>query len=144
MKNWRYIELLVDSGAVDNVGDPRVFPEYRLRESDGSRNGLHYLAANNGNIKNEGEINLSCRSSEGIPFKLRMQGAKVSRPILSVIRLTESGKDVIFKKNGGIIRDTKTGVTTTFRRKHGIYVMGIWVKTGPESGNPDLGFARRT
>ena len=53
MQNWRYIEVLVDSGAVDNVGDPRAFPEYRLRESDGSRNGLHYLAANNGNIKNE-------------------------------------------------------------------------------------------
>jgi hypothetical protein len=62
-----------------------------------------------------------------------------------VIRLTESGKDVIFKKNGGIIRDTKTGVTTTFRRKHGIYVMGIWVKTGPgAAGSPDMGFARRT
>jgi len=53
VKTWRYMELLVDSGAVDNVGDPRAFPEYKLRESDGSRNGLHYLAANNGNIKNE-------------------------------------------------------------------------------------------
>ena len=52
MKNWIYIEVLVDSGAVDNIGDPRALPEYRLRESDGSRNGLHYLAANNGNIKN--------------------------------------------------------------------------------------------
>ena len=52
VKNWRYIELLVDSGAVDNVGDPRAFPEYKLRESDGSRNGLHYLAANHGKIKN--------------------------------------------------------------------------------------------
>ena len=39
MNNWRYVELLVDSGAVDNVGDPRAFPEYKLRESDGSRNG---------------------------------------------------------------------------------------------------------
>ena len=27
VKNWRYMELLVDSGAVDNAGDPRVFPE---------------------------------------------------------------------------------------------------------------------
>ena len=58
MNNWRYVELLVDSGAVDNVGDPRAFPEYKLRESDGSRNGLHYLAANNGKIKNEGGAQL--------------------------------------------------------------------------------------
>ena len=148
MKNWRYVELLVDSGAVDNVGDPRAFPEYKLRESEGSRNGLHYLAANNGKIKNEGELNLSCRSSDGIAFKLKMQGAEVSRPILSVIRLIESGKDVIFKKNGGIIRDTQTGVATTFQRTTCIYVMGVWIKTGPDSaaraGNPKAGFARRT
>ena len=77
-----------------------------------------------------------------------MQGAEVSRPILSVIRLTEGGKDVIFKKHGGIIRDTQTGVTTTFQRNNGIYVMGVCVKTGPDSaaraGNPKAGFARRT
>ena len=148
MNNWRYVELLVDSGAVDNVGDPRAFPEYKLRESEGSRNGLHYLAANNGKINNEGELNLSCISSDGIKFKLKMQGAEVSRPILSVIRLTESGKEVIFKKNGGIIRDTQTGVTTTLIRNNCIYVMGVWVKTGPDgaarTGNPKVGFARRT
>ena len=83
-----------------------------------------------------------------MPFKLKMQGAEVSRPILSVIRLTESCKDVIFKKNGGIIRDTQSGVTTTFRRKHGIHVMGVWVKTGPDNaahmGKSKSGVARRT
>ena len=91
---------------------------------------------------------MSCRSSDGIGFKLKMQGAEVSRPILSVIRLTESGKDVIFKKNGGVIRDTQSGVTTTFIRNNCIYVMGMWVKTGPDSAartvNPKAGFARRT
>ena len=83
-----------------------------------------------------------------MPFKLKMQGAEVSRPILSVIRLTESGKYVIFKKNGGIIRGTQSGVTTIFRRKHGIHVMGVWVKPGPDcaahTGQPRVGFARRT
>ena len=95
-----------------------------------------------------GELKLSCRSSEGMPCKLKMQGAEVSRPILSVIRLTESCKHVIFKKYGGVIRDTQTGVTTTFRRTNGIYVMVVWVKTGPDcavhTGNPKAGFARRT
>ena len=65
-----------------------------------------------------------------------------------MVRLTESGKDVIFKKDGGIIKDTQTGVTTTFRRKHGIYVMAIRVNTGPDNaahaGNSKSGFARRT
>ena len=110
--NWRYVELLVDSGVVDNVGDPKSFPEYRIRESEGSRSGLHYLAANNGNIRNQGEQLLTCKSPEGIPFKLRMQSAEESRPFLSVIRLTDSGKEVTFQKNGVMIRDPKTGMTT--------------------------------
>ncbi len=135
MNNWRYVELLADSGAVDNVGDPKSFPEYRLRESEGSRSGLHYLAANNGGIRNQGEQLLTCKSSEGIPFKLRMQSAEVSRPILSVIRLTESGKEVTFRKNGGTIRDPKTGMTTEFQRKHGVYVLRMWVRTEKQTGN---------
>ena len=64
------------------------------------------------------------------------------------IRFAESGKDVIFKNNGGIIRDTQTGVTTTLRRNNGIYDIGVGVKTGPDcaanAGNPKAGFARRT
>ena len=139
---WRCVELLVDSGAVDNVADPRSLPEYRLRESEGSRSGLHYLAASNGMIKNQGEQLLTCRSHEGIPFKVRMQSAEVSRPILSVIRLMESGKEVIFRKNGGIIRDPKTKMSTEFERKHGVYILRMWVRTGKQaSNNPESGFA---
>ena len=52
-----------------------------------------------------------------------MQSAEVSRPILSVIRLTESGKEATFRKNGGTIRDPKTGMTTEFQRKHGVYIL---------------------
>ena len=108
----------MDSGAVDNVGDPKSFPEYSLRASEGSKNGLHYLAANNGKIKNQGEQLLSCLTADGVPFKLTMQSAAVSRPIISVIRLAENGKEVAFRKDGGTIRDIKTGRTVEFERKH--------------------------
>ena len=80
--SWRCVELLVDSGAVDNVGDPRSFPEDSLRASEGSRNGLHYLAANNGKIKNQGEQLLSCLTGDGVPFKLMMQSQGMSPKIL--------------------------------------------------------------
>ena len=66
---------------------------------------------------------------------MRMQVAEVSRPILSVIRLTESGKDVTFRKNGGTIRDPKSGMTTDFARKHGVYILRMWVRTGKPFGH---------
>ena len=72
-----------------------------------------------------------------------MQVAEVSRPILSVIRLTESGKDVTFRKNGGTIRDPRTNMTTDFERKHGVYILRMWVRTGKPLGtDSESGFAR--
>ena len=141
---WRCVELLVDSGAVENVGNPKSFPEYTVPESEGSTRGLHYLAANNGKIRNEGGQHLSCLSYEGSPFQLRMQSAAVSRPILSVSKLAENGKEVSFRKDGGTIRDTRTGLETEFHRKHGVNVLRIWLKTGPNDGaQPAAGFARQ-
>ena len=73
-----------------------------------------------------------------------MQSAAVSRPILSVIRLAESGKEVAFRKHGGTIRDSKTGRTTEFQRKHGVYVLRVWVRTGAQTGgNNESGFGRQ-
>lgn len=72
-----------------------------------------------------------------------MQSAEVSRPLLSVIRPTESGKDVIFRKDGGIVRDPKTKMSMELERKHGVYILRMWVRTGKQaSHNPESGFAR--
>ncbi len=64
---------------------------------------------------------MSCKAEDGVSFKLAMQSAAVSRPILSVIRLAENGKEVAFRKDGGTIREVKTGRTMEFGRKHGVY-----------------------
>ena len=73
-----------------------------------------------------------------------MRSAAVSRPILSVIRLAENGKEVAFQKVGGTIRDVKTGRTMELERKHRVYVLRIWVRTGAQLGDvTDVGFARR-
>ena len=35
----------MDPGAVDNVSDLNLFPEYFIRQSEGSKRGLQYLVA---------------------------------------------------------------------------------------------------
>ena len=131
--------------AVDNVADPALFPDYFVRQSEGSKRGLQYLAANNGRIPNTGEQHLCCLSEEGNAFKVRMQSAAVSRPILSVMRLAEYGKDVTFRHDGGTIRDRKTGRTTEFQKKHGVYVLKAWLMATPESSSTQIeaGFTRQ-
>ena len=132
---WRCVELLVDSGAVDNVGDPREFPEYRVKPSAGSLAGLSYVAANKGKIANEGEQHLRMCSMDGsFGFKMKIQSAAVSRPILSVARLVENDNDVSFSKTGGTIKNRTTGRIVRFERKHGVYVLRAWLRTGPDPG----------
>lgn len=122
----RCIELLADSGVVDRVGDPREFPEYAIKDSEGSLAGMIYTAANRGNIKNQGEQHLALYTVDtGFGFRLRTQSAAVSRPILSVVKLAEHGNDVVFRKHGGVIRHLATGREMTFERMHGVYVLRV-------------------
>ena len=73
-----------------------------------------------------------------------MQSAEVSRPVLSVMVLAESGNDVVFRQDGGTIKNRATGMVTEFNRKHGVYVLRAWLLTNPNSvGNTGTGFARQ-
>ena len=133
-QSWRCVELLVDSGAVDNVGDPHDFPEYAIKASEGSKAGMHYVAANKGKIRNQGEQHLILQSMDrSFGFRLKMQSAAVSRPILSVIRLVENGNDVIFRSKGGTIKNLTNGHETHFERKHGVYILKSWLRTRLEA-----------
>ena len=105
---------------------------------------MHYIAANNGSIPNVGEQHLCFESPDGLSFKVRMQSAEVSRPILSVMKLAEGGNDVLFRQDGGTIRNRATGKVTEFIRKHGVYVVRAWLLTNPSSmSNAETGFARQ-
>ena len=49
--------ITMDSGAARNVMPRKmVRDQSRIRPSEGSRRGAHYVAANNGRIPNEGEF----------------------------------------------------------------------------------------
>ena len=150
ISGWRCVELLVDSGAVDNVADPKEFPEYPIEPSDGSRAGMYYIAANKGMIQNQGEQHLLLMSlDESHGFRIKMQSAEVSRPILSVIRLGENGNDVFFRQDGGTIKNRESGQETHFARKHGIFILKVWLRTSPPAKGMNgtaaapAGFARR-
>ena len=58
--------ITIDSGAGNSVM-PRITVIIKddIRESEGSRAGLHYVAANDGRIPNEGEYDLKFHTTEG-------------------------------------------------------------------------------
>ena len=126
--NYKFTEIMVDSGAAEHVASPKDFPSHMISESEGSRRGIKYIAANGDKMPNVGEQKVKVYTGEGHLCGLRFQSVdKVTRPILSVPRLTETGHSCQFRKDGGTIVNLKTGQKTHFYRKGGVYVMGVWI-----------------
>ncbi len=122
----RFVEAVVDSGAVHSVAPPGAFPG-PVRPSLWSRAGRGYRAANGTSIKNMGEIDVPFATAEGHRCRLSFQVAGVEQPLLSVSHLTSAGNMVQLRDTDGTIVNTKTGRSIALERRGGIYIMKMWV-----------------
>ena len=140
--------ITMDSGAGNNVMPRRmVMRKSDIRESEGSRNGVHYVAANNGRIPNEGEYDLKFNTAEGTEQYLTFQIAEVNKALCAISNLVDRGFKVVFDKNVKTDQDTshmlnkETGLITRFRRTRNVWVLEAFVDN--KSGNSDQSFHRR-
>ena len=101
--------MTVDSGAADNVIPRRMVrgKMNKIRSSPGLRAGVHYLAANNARIANEGETDFHFTTNEGEEEMWTFQVAAVNKVLCAVSYLVDHEMRVIFDK------DEKTGVDTS-------------------------------
>ena len=102
---WKCLECILDSGASESVCPPSMAPLWAIEDSPGSKIGLHYLSANGGRIANRGQQRLPIELAGGVRTHAVFQVADVSRPLISVEKLAEAGKALIFGCSGGVIRD---------------------------------------
>ena len=122
------IKVAIDSGAADHVINPLDVPCHAVKPSAGSRAGKHFLAAGGHRIPNEGQLNLVV-TGEGFSGKVKsmFQAAAVTRPLLSVSKICDSGCKVLFDDQRAIIRKGGKNVGT-FVRRGGLYVAELVVK----------------
>ena len=101
--------MTVDSGAADNVMPRRMVrgKMNKIRPSPGSRVGVHYAAACNTRIRNEGECDFHFTTQDGTPESYVFQIANVNKPLCAVSYLVDHGHQVMFD------RDTVTGIDTS-------------------------------
>ena len=83
--------------------------------------------ADGGRITNMGEKSVSGLSDEGVKLAINFQVTTVDRPLIAVSKLTAAGHQVWFGQDYGTITHGATGKVTQFARKHGVYVLNIWV-----------------
>ena len=144
--------ITIDSGA-GNSAMPRrmVVDQSSIRESAGSKAGVHYVAANDGRIPNEGECDLEFQTAEGNDEDWTFQVAEVNKALGAVSSLVDKGYKVIFEKDMSTGQDLSmminknTRVTSRFRRVRNVWVLDAFINSRGQANasRASLDFARR-
>jgi len=139
---WKKVTVTVDSGSADHVAPEAEFPSFQLEESEGSKKGRRYVAANGQRVPNLGQRKVEMATEDGRGLHVVWQVTKVVKPLLSVSKLTSNGNVVILDKYHPRIIGVN-GDVTWLRRINGTYECDLWVKEGKKKSNPIMGFARQ-
>ena len=124
-------EVTLDTGATVHAADRTDFPGHEVKEGAGSRAGQRFQCAGNKMIDNEGEMFVTmfapgCGDGELLSC---FQAAKVTRPLLSVTKLTDSGQlHVVCKKEEALVIDSHQKVIAIFKRSGGLYTAKMKVR----------------
>ena len=134
--------ITIDSGAANNVMPRRMIrKKTAIRPSPSSIKGMHYIAANNGRIPNEGEFDFSFVTQEGHNETMVFQVAEVNKALGAVSYLVDNGYQVIFDKDLATDRDLSymrhkaSGRTTRYRRDRNIWVLDATVEHDKEENS---------
>ena len=126
-RKFRKVQILVDSGAAENVLPPDLLPEYEVHEGDAKKNGVRYMTADGNEIPNLGELDLPFRTFEGHKCGIKFQLADVKRPLLSVAAFTSKGNKVSFHSMGGTIVSQDGKQRIDFKKQQGVYILEVYV-----------------
>ena len=128
-----HMELTIDSGAGENVMPGYMAPYTPVTESKEA--GVMYTAANGDTMPNRGCKRVKVTTKEGQLRTMNMQITDVNRALMSVAKICDAGHTVTFTKDGGVIRNNKSGEETKFRRENNVYRMIVKLN--------ELGFVRQ-
>ena len=135
--------MTVDSGAADNVMPRRMVRGKfnRIRPSAGSKTGVHYRAANNGRIKNEGECEFKFSTSDGKDHSYTFQIAEVNKALCSVSYLVDNGHRAVYDQDDegndiSVITHKKSGEEIRMVRSRNVWTIETFVdEDDDEIGN---------
>ena len=122
------MECTLDSGCVDHVFPQGALQEIKLRPSEMSKSGGHYVTATAETVPNLGEKTLKCRLNEGHHRTMVVQIADISRPLLSASRLNDTGNEVILHPERPVVRNLATGEEAALRRVGKTFLLDVWVE----------------
>ena len=126
-QGWERVVLKIDSGAVDTVMPPTVARYFPVEETERSKVGAGYLAANNSVINHYGMRRMKGQGDNYRPMSMIAQVADVKSTLVSVHRLLEAGSRVHFEQGNCYVEHVTTQRRTDIIERNGAFEVGFWV-----------------
>ena len=123
---WVREEAVVDSGAVECMTSRKRMPHLTVEETPESRRGDTWTYAGGNEIKKEGKLTINWRTCLGIMQRGVFKVEPVSRTLISVDRLQETGHDVILTKSRPHTVKMKTGEILSLKKDGGMFILDMW------------------
>ena len=129
---YLHLKVVLDSGAGAHVINKKACPGYEIQESEMSKAGAAFLAADGGMIANYGEVKLNLVSpdskGEGHRITSKFEVADVTRALWSVGLICDSGLNVKFTGQRAWVLDPSGRVLCVFHRTNGLYIADVKVE----------------
>ena len=135
------IEVALDSGAGDHVAASKEAPACAIEESPGSLAGQHFTGAGGHRMKNQGQMKLHLRADngkKGRDIRTTFQVAHVTRPLMSVSKVCDSGFWVKIDKDMATIMDQNNKEICRCMRRGGLYVAKMRMRNPHYKPNRDF------
>jgi hypothetical protein len=121
-------KVTVDSGAEDSVWPATHVDWDKVVETEESRKGIGFVAANGGRMANYGGTKVEF-VKEGKRKSMNFQVTDCKKPLASVSKIVDKGNRVVFDSEGSYIENKATGEIMKLERERGTYVMIVEYET---------------
>jgi hypothetical protein len=129
---WLEIECCLDTGSSVHAVNRLEIPGCEVVESAGSKVGQQFQAAGGSMIDNEGQALLTMMPVDADtpnPVAICMQVAKVTRPLISVPKLTEGDRlKVTCMEKEALVLTAGGKLVARFKKRGGLYVCMMRIK----------------
>ena len=108
-----------------------------MRETEMSKRGIGYVAANGSGIKSYGETKIAGYTDDGEGVSMRVQCADVKKVLCSVHKMNLGGSVVVLDGGRSYMQNKGSGRKTKIHYEDGQYVMYLWLPSKREEAQKE-------
>ena len=120
---WERVRIQIDSGAIDTAGPKEIAGAFKMRETEMSKRGIGFVAANGSGIKNYGEKKIAGYTDDGEGVSMRVQCADVKKVLCSVHKMNLGGNVVVVDGGRSYMQNKESRQKTKIHYEDGQYVV---------------------